>query len=128
MEYYHVLIRPLRHVAERCGYALAVHGSLRRDIDLVACPWRDSAIDAGSLVEHLRKTAEVIIGFCHERKADVGRQPDKKPCGRLAWSFYLRHDDEPPYLDISVMPKVEENRMEVTDRIGEYRVSGFCGC
>ncbi len=53
-EYYDVLIKALRHVAYRCGYALATHGSLGFDIDLIACPWRDSCIDADSLAEEIR--------------------------------------------------------------------------
>ena len=104
-EYYDVLIVALRHVAYRCGYALAVHGSLKRDIDLIACPWRDTAISAHSLLDEIRKATEVIIGFARERERDKP-QPEKKPCGRLAWSLYLTHEDTGPYLDISVMPIV----------------------
>lgn len=104
-EYYGALINALRYVAERCGYALAVHGSLRRDIDLIAAPWRDGAISAEGLIKYLRKATEEIIGCARVRKADEGRQPEKKPCGRLGWSFYLTYDDNGPYLDISVMPK-----------------------
>lgn len=104
-EYYEVLIKPLRHVAERCGYALAVHGSLNYDIDLVACPWRDNPIDAASLAETIRKTAEAIIGIAEIRESD--KLPEKKPCGRLGWSFYLGGG---PYIDLSVMPVVEEQK------------------
>lgn len=104
-EYFTILIRALRYVAERCGYALGVHGSLRRDIDIIAAPWRDSAISAAGLIDYLRKATEAIVGCARVRKADEGHQPEKKPCGRLAWSFYLTYDDNGPYLDISVMPK-----------------------
>ena len=103
-ELYGALISALRHVAERCGYALGVHGSLRRDIDIIAAPWREGAIGAQNLIGHLQKAAEAITGCARVRKADEGRQPEKKPCGRLAWSFYLTYDDNGPYLDISVMP------------------------
>lgn len=101
-EYYRVLIRPLRHVAERCGYALAVHGSLNFDIDLIACPWRDTAISAEHLAENIRKTAEVIIGQCFIAPHEQKTLPEKKPCGRLGWSFHLGGG---PYIDLSVMPK-----------------------
>jgi hypothetical protein len=105
-EYYRVLIKPLRHVAERYGYALAVHGSLKTDIDLLAVPWRDSACDAASVAEAIRATAEAIIGSARIRESDKPRLPEKKPCGRLAWSFYLTYCDEiqGPYIDLSVMP------------------------
>lgn len=104
VEYYEVLIAPLRHVAYRCGYAVGVHGSLKRDIDLIAVPWRDTAVDAGYLIEQIRKATEAIVGEARVREVDAP-QPQKKPCGRLAWSFYLTHEDAGPYIDISVMPK-----------------------
>lgn len=106
-EYYEVLIKALRHVAYRCGYALATHGSLGFDIDLVACPWRDSCVDAIYLAEEIRKTAERIIGVAEVWMRDKDRLPQKKPCGRLAWSFYLVHEGcgyQGPYIDLSVMP------------------------
>ncbi len=105
-EYYDVLIKALSHVAYRHGYALTTHGSLGFDIDLVACPWRDSCVSAESVAEALRAACEMIIGTAMYRNED---QPTKKPCGRLAWTFYLVH--EPmlgPYIDLSVMPKGPE--------------------
>lgn len=113
-EYYDILIKPLRYVAYRCGYALAVHGSLGFDIDLVACPWRDTAISAQHLAEEIRSTAEKIIGICKIWKKDEGRLPEKKPCGRLGWSFYLVQEDcgqLGPYIDLSVMPIVKEEAL-----------------
>jgi hypothetical protein len=106
-EYYAALIPALRHVAARYGYALAVHGSLKTDIDLVAAPWRDNAIRAPEFAEAIRRTAEIIIGFARIRDCDKDRSPEKKPCGRLAWSFYLTaYDSTPgPYIDLSVMPR-----------------------
>lgn len=108
-EVYRALIRALRHVAKRYGYALAVHGSLKTDIDLLAVPWRDSAPDAHSLAEAIRKTAEQIIGTARIRDVDANNSPTKKPCGRLAWSFYLQPEGiEGPYIDLSVAAKGAE--------------------
>jgi len=108
LELYNALIAAFRHAAERCGYAIGVHGSLRRDIDLIAAPWRDSAVSAEYLIKQLMKVAEAVEGVARIRKVDKGRLPEKKPCGRLAWSFYLTYDDNGPYIDISVMPKVSQ--------------------
>ena len=110
-EYWDIIQKPLRHVSQRCGYALAVHGSLGYDIDLIAVPWRDSAVNAACLVEEIRKTAEVIIGICLIRECDkaIGHAPEKKPYGRLAWSLYLVPDHPAflgPYLDLSVFPPI----------------------
>ncbi len=109
-EYYEVLIGPLRHVAERYGYAIAVHGSLSFDIDLVACPWREHPCDPSSLAEAIRKTAEQIIGIAEVKEGDPN--PSKKPNGRLAWSFYLVPSGHypGPYIDLSVMPIESQRR------------------
>jgi hypothetical protein len=101
-EYFEVLISALRHVAWRHGYALATHGSLSYDIDLIACPWRDSAVAPQHLADAIRKAAEAIIGEAFVAEHDKGRLPEKKPCGRLAWSLHLGGG---PYIDLSVMPK-----------------------
>lgn len=105
-EYHDVLIAALRHVAYRCGYAIGVHGTLARDIDLIACPWRESPVSAHYLAEKIQAATKEIIGFARVRECDPN--PTKKPCGRLAWSFYLTHDDAGPYIDLSVMPKGPE--------------------
>jgi hypothetical protein len=101
-EFYLALMPGLCFVAERYGYALCVHGSLRRDIDLVAVPWRDAAPSAESLIEALAKATHAITGTARFREHDL--QPELKPQGRKAWSIYLTPLDDAPYLDISVMP------------------------
>lgn len=110
-EFYRALIAALRYRARSCGYALAVHGSLRTDIDLIAVPWRDSAVSAEYLAEAIRKAAEQIIGIARCRTGD--EQPTKKPCGRLAWSFYLQPEGmEGPYIDLSVIPNLPISKPE----------------
>jgi hypothetical protein len=103
----------LRCVARRCGYALAVHGSLRTDIDLLAAPWRESAVDASYLAEEIRKTVEQIWGRAERRD----EKPTEKPYGRLAWSFYLQPIGVAgPYIDLSIVPK-QPPEPPVTEKI-----------
>ncbi len=89
-----ILIVPLREVARRHGYALAVHGSLSYDIDLIACPWRDLATSPESLAEAIYKAVDAIVGTS---KIDG---PEQKPYGRKAWSIHMGGG---PYVDLSVM-------------------------
>jgi len=101
--------------ADACQeYYDALITALRRDIDLIPCPWRDTAPDAHSLAAEIKKVTEAIIGYVREREADPN--PTKMPCGRLAWSFYLTHEDIGPYIDLSVMPmvKVEAKASDAT--------------
>src|SRR5690348_5946786 len=48
---YEILIEPIREAARERGYAIAVHGTLIRDIDLIAVPWTNRATDPFTLVE-----------------------------------------------------------------------------
>lgn len=107
------LIEPLREIARAHGYALGVHGSLARDIDLIAAPWADDASPAVVLAEAIRGAAEAIIGaaFMHPIEAadDYHRKgcPGAKAHGRLVWSFHLGGG---PYIDLSVMPPRDDDQ------------------
>lgn len=83
--------------ARSVGYALAVHGSMQRDLDLVAVPWVD---DAKSPVELIAALAAV---FDPTGTHVFGHTPPaQKPHGRLAFVIHLGGG---PYLDVSVMPR-----------------------
>jgi hypothetical protein len=100
---YEKLIEPLREEARKMGYALTVHGTLKRDIDLVACPWIESAAEPRELAKALAaKVAEVDMGYLEAKDPwhELGC-PGDKPHGRLVWKIQLGGG---PYIDLSVMP------------------------
>ena len=99
-----ILIIPLTEVARRHGYALAVHGSLSYDIDLIACPWRNLATSPEALVGAIHNAVSAIVG---KSELDKGEQ---KPYGRQAWSIHMGGG---PYIDLSVMP-VQEAKQRKT--------------
>ncbi len=112
--YVRVLLPALREIARRHGYALAVHGSLKRDIDLIACPWRDGACDATALAGELFRASELITGYAtwpsgwsamsaFDPPSGALPNPEKKPHGRLGWMIFLSGG---PYIDLSVMPRM----------------------
>ena len=104
-EYVRILLPALREVARRNGYALAVHGSLERDIDLIAVPWRDSAVGASYLVTRMFEVCKVVTGAVWPgQEGDAVPVPETKPCGRLAWAIRFPGDEGGPYIDLSVMP------------------------
>jgi hypothetical protein len=86
----------LKEKAYECGYALAIHGSCVRDLDVIAVPWVDSAKTPVELVTNL---CEVF----HVSPNHPLKEPAIKPHGRLAWSIPLWWG---AYIDLSVMPLV----------------------
>ncbi len=102
---YHLTIDAMRDAAVSKGYALTVHGSLARDIDLVAVPWTDEAVSAEEVAEAIRQAAAKAnpmgVAFVASRIAD--EFPRRRPHGRLCWSYHLGAG---PFVDLSVMPRV----------------------
>ena len=104
---YEKLIEPLREVAKANGYCLAVHGTLKRDIDLVAVPWVAQCSHPCILAEEImKKCAELNGGIAFQKPGEdtfwfVNGCPGMKPHGRLVWSIHLGGG---PYIDLSVVP------------------------
>lgn len=107
---YKQIIGPLRQAAHYVGYCLAVHGTLRRDIDLLAVPWVADAIPAPALAGLLMEvTRGVGLGAYHmpgeEDRYHSDGCPMFKPHGRRCWTWYLLEAKQgTPYVDLSVMP------------------------
>lgn len=110
---YMKLIGPLRAKARELGYTVAVHGSLRRDIDLIAVPWLDAAVSPKELAYALMAVASEVNGKqVYQDQLEInseagdwfknGCQPFGKPHGRYVWTFYLSPQ---VYIDLSVIPR-----------------------
>lgn len=106
---YALLLPDLMKAGREVGYALAVHGSLARDLDIIAVPWTDDAVSAERLIMHL---AAAVDGHFRNgsRKREDGEWervpasiPAMKPHGRLGWVIHVGR--EGLYLDVSVMPR-----------------------
>lgn len=76
------------------GYALAVHGSLQNDLDLIAIPWTKEAVSIRKLLNQIEKT----FALKFEKK------PTKREFGRVAYAMYLSFGT--CTLDFSVFPKL----------------------
>ena len=84
-------------VAREYGYALAVHGSMVTDLDVLATPWIHDAQEPQALANALR---EAVGGFFAGADENEIVPPHLKPHGRLVWTIVLggRH-----YIDLSVV-------------------------
>jgi hypothetical protein len=80
-------------LAREVGYAVGIHGSLKRDFDLIAAPWTDEAVGHADLVAHL----------CAGLNAVRIGGPEHKPLGRVAVTLQIDGYIKP--IDLSIMPR-----------------------
>ena len=85
----------LAEMARKHGYALAVHGSLRRDFDLIAIPWVEIPSEPQVLVDDICKHFDVHV------VDSLG----EKLHGRRAWTISVGFGH--CALDLSFMPTVK---------------------
>ena len=95
MTFYAALYPKLRQVARKHGYALTLHGSLTKDLDVVAVPWVEGATDPLVLVRALTEIAHGLV----QNGAGI-----TCPHGRHAWTIFLGSTGG--YIDLSVMPRI----------------------
>ena len=77
--FYTSIIPKIRKVARQHGYAIGVHGSLRRDLDLIAVPWSNKYSDKQILSEAIQKAACGLVS--------TDNRWESKPNGRCAISL-----------------------------------------
>lgn len=86
------------------GYAIGVHGSLHRDLDLIAVPWTDDYSDKDELAHAIQEAA---LG-----PVQASYQWERKPNGRMAVSFPIcwaeisptfKRETNLAHIDLSVM-------------------------
>lgn len=96
----------LKEIALKYGYNLVLHGSLNRDMDLIAIPWQEELGEVDAMInefsEHLGGTVMIL--------SDA--QKHCFPHGRFSYVINLNRgewtDEDPQYyLDISVTPTVD---------------------
>lgn len=87
-----------RNIGRKAGYAVAVHGTQLRDVDLLAVPWTaDTAYTPQMLADDIAKALPGVVKGPWE----------KKPHGRVAIVILprVRYGFDTWYIDLSVMPR-----------------------
>lgn len=92
----------IREAAKEHGYAIGLHGSMRRDLDLIAAPWREGAAGPDTLAH------AIAMAACGITRAGA-YEWEKKPAGRVATCLPIcwthRHGVlSDGHIDLSVMP------------------------
>jgi hypothetical protein len=92
------ILPAVRLAARHCGYAVAVHGSLSRDIDLIAVAWREHHVSSpDDLVKAVCGAIAGVTGSCLRQSDSTS-----KPHGRIAYT--LIHGGFIGEIDLSVIP------------------------
>ncbi len=83
-------ISRIRRVASDCGYAVAIHGSRRRDLDLIAVPWVAGATSPENFLAALSDRENCSYG-----------PPNPRPHGRVG--YVLHGFAACKYVDLSIL-------------------------
>ncbi len=100
--FYVNLLGPIRARAVELGYEIAVHGSMRNDMDLVAIPWEEDARPAEELADAIRVITGGFIPNTMSSPVDV---LDTKGCTYHGGRQWLIHFGGPAFIDLIVMPR-----------------------
>lgn len=87
----------LAEVARKHGYALAIHGSLARDFDLICVPWVEMPSTPQTVVEDMEKS------FALHREGS----PRIREHGRLVFSLCISFGE--CFVDLSFTPSRERS-------------------
>jgi hypothetical protein len=97
----------LLQIAQDHGYALTVHGSVHRDLDLVAIPWVEEASEPLELITAMKEITRTVTHHPDTDHLSPDCAPTIKPHGRVAYSLHVTDRGMyGGYFDISVMPKI----------------------
>lgn len=84
-------VERIRELAREVGYAIGEHGSQERDLDLIAAPWTEQAVENYALMKHIADGIGAKI-------VEISR----KPLGRFAATIQM--DGYFKQIDLSVCP------------------------
>lgn len=105
---YTSVLPTIRAVARKSGYAIGVHGSLTRDLDLIAAPWAKGAVQPVTLAARIHSA---ISKYSYSPSSLRKQGSGNKPYGRQAYVLHLgfhgrNHQRKSIYVDLSITPKV----------------------
>lgn len=120
--YYSIIYAELDRVVQRFGWALTLHGSMSRDMDVVLIPWTDDAEHEDKVVDAVRIFVEgkhiTAVRKRNERKMKTSSKDGmahfsvtQKPHGRRAITLFIGVSSY--YIDISIMPRLPTQAEEV---------------
>ena len=119
---YAIIYEQLKDIAKEYGYNLVVHGSMNRDLDLIAIPWDDHCCFTKEQIM-IKDFQEYLTGNAfHKSNGEISYKI--LPGGRHGYIIelnrgnkhgeWVRFEDCQYYLDISVVPLYLIKQVEET--------------
>lgn len=93
--FYAVLYNDFKRAALELGYALAMHGSMHSDMDLIAVPWIENAKPIEDLVAAINDCIGHTVWAEHNLTNKV-----EKPHGRVTYTLSIMGDW---HIDLSII-------------------------
>lgn len=109
---YALFFYDLKRIAKRYGYNLVLHGSLNRDLDLIAIPWVDNPKPEQCMIKAFQK---YLIGWTTvetDKKVHFTTLPGNRHSYVIELNRgnkrgeWMRYKDEQYYLDISIVQTI----------------------
>ena len=107
----------IKEIGLRYGYNIVLHGSMNRDLDLIAIPWNETVGVKGKMLEEI---AEAIGGYILNEDEENRQLFRIKYHGRECWVIninrsiknkfsgmvteFINEGDPQYYIDISILP------------------------
>lgn len=90
----------LAEIARKHGYAMAIHGTMARDFDLICIPWADEPSQPDAVVKEITATYATTEITHHSQKQH----------GRMAYSVCFGFGDF--FADLSFMPRLTKQKLK----------------
>lgn len=110
----------IKEIGLRYGYNIVLHGSMNRDLDLIAIPWQEVIGDKMKMLEEI---AEAIGGSVLEEGEEQRKLFREKYHGRDCWVIninrsikskfqgmvteFINEGDPQYYIDVSILPTIK---------------------
>jgi hypothetical protein len=105
---YCIFYEHLKQIAESYGYNLVVHGSMQRDLDLIAIPWIDNPQPEQKMIEDFQEYLTGITTHNPQGEVPFTILPGNRHAYTISLNRgnkhgeWVRFEDKEYYIDISV--------------------------
>lgn len=113
----------IKEIGKNYGYNIVLHGSINRDLDLIAIPWQEIIGDKMEMLNEIAKTlgGDILVESDEDRKLlrnkfhgrecwviNLNRTIKTKYDGMV--TEFIEHEDPQYYIDISVLPTINHKQ------------------